>query len=231
MRAYPDIEIAWQRLATYLGAQFRRDLTDFDALRVFLDREWDCLTPNFYDHSIGYLYDLTHFHYMGIKDTFFRFLQGFASEAGITDFADVGCGVALDVQALLARGYDVHGYDLDNPCLDYARWRLGRDLADFGRIHTLDQLVDRRHQLAYAVDVLGHADDPPRLIKMIFASADYVCLNLTPHDRRHRHGSADLHPSLDHQTVLEDLAKHGDLIRLGAQDANVITLWRSAVQH
>lgn len=76
----------------------------------------------------------------------------------------------------------------------------------------------------------GHADDPSRLIKMIFASADYICLNLTPHDPHHRHGTADLHPSLNHQSVLEDLTKHGELIRLAPQGANVITLWRNPVQ-
>src|SRR5919198_1316191 len=128
LRAYPDIDTAWARLATYLGERFQPELTDFETLRRYLDQEWRQLTPRFYEHSIGYLYDLTHFHYMGIKDGFYDFLLQFAGEQGITELADVGCGIGLDVQALLRAGYKVHGYDLDNPSLAYGRWRLDRDL-------------------------------------------------------------------------------------------------------
>lgn len=227
MRAYPDITTAWRRLATYLGPRFRRDLTHFDTLRAFLDSEFDRLGGEFYHHSIGYLYDLTHFHYTPVKDPFFDFLRRFADEHHITAVADIGCGVALDAQALLKTGLDVHGYDLDNPCLHYARWRLRRDLAASERIHTIDHLTDRHHQLAYALDVLGHTHDPPQLIETLFTAADYVCLNLAPHDPTHRFGPMDLHPALDHQRVLDQLTQHGELIRLGAQGPNVVTLWRA----
>src|ERR1700751_5998492 len=120
LRAYPDIDTAWNRLATYLGDRFQPELTDFNTLRHHLDEEWRELTPRFYEHSIGYLYDLTHFHYMAIKDDFYDFLLQFADERRITELADVGCGIGLDAQALLQAGYDVHGYDLDNPSLNYA---------------------------------------------------------------------------------------------------------------
>ncbi|OLT41704.1 hypothetical protein BJF85_04610 [Saccharomonospora sp. CUA-673] len=231
MRAYADIATAWHRLATYVGTEFRPELTDFTTLRAFLDVEWTHLGAAFYRQSVGYLYDLTHFHYMGVKDPFFAFLLEFAHGHGIAEVADVGCGIALDTQALLQAGLDVHGYDLDNPCLDYARWRLDRDLDAAHRIHTLDHLSGQRHQLAYAVDVLGHADDPPGLIELLFTAADYVCLNLAPHEADHRYGPADLHPALDHQRVLADLSKHGDLIRLGTQPPNVLTVWRSHLSH
>ncbi|MBQ0926706.1 class I SAM-dependent methyltransferase [Saccharopolyspora endophytica] len=230
MRAYADISTAWQRLATYLGADFRPELTHFTTLRTFLDTEWARLGDAFYKQSVGYLYDLTHFHYMRVKDPFFTFLLEFAREHSITDIADVGCGIALDTQALLQADLDVHGYDLDNPSLDYARWRLNRDLNEAHRIHALDQLPGRRHQLAYAVDVLGHAEDPADLIELLFTTADYVFLNLAPHDPDHRHGRADLHPVLNHQRVLADLSKYGDLIRLGTQPPNVLTVWRSHYQ-
>lgn len=227
MRAYADIETAWQRLEDYLGAQFSSELTDFATLRKFLDAEWERLDNYFYEQSIGYLYDLTHFHYMPVKDPFFEFLLTFVRDHGITDLADVGCGIALDAQALLQTGLDVHGYDLDNPCLDYARWRLQHDLDAADRVRTLDDLTNRHHQLVYAVDVIGHAHHPSSLIAILFSAADYVCLNLKPHDPRHRYGTADLHPALDHERTLADLSKHGDLIRLGAQPPNVVTLWRS----
>jgi SAM-dependent methyltransferase len=223
-RAYPDIDTAWARLATYLGHRFQPELTNFETLRSYLDREWHQLTPRFYEHSVGYLYDLTHFHHMGVKASFFDFMLGFADELAITDLADIGCGIGLDAQTLLQAGYQVHGYDLDNPSLAYARWRIDHDLGVDTQLRTVDQLTGRRHQLAYAVDVIGHTDDPARLAKMMLASADYVCLNLGPHDGRHRHGAADLHPSLDHQRILAELTLHGDLIRLGAADQNVVTL-------
>lgn len=160
LRAYPDIDTAWARLAVYLGDRFQPELTDFETLRGYLDREWRQLTPRFYERSVGYLYDLTHFHYMGVKDDFFDFLLQFANEQAITDLADIGCGIGLDTQALLQTGYQVHGYDLDNPSLAYGRWRFGHDLGTDTQLQTVDQLTGRRHQLAYAVDVLGHTDDP-----------------------------------------------------------------------
>lgn len=227
MRAYADISTAWIRLASYLGTEFRPELTDFATLRAFLDAEWDRLGDTFYAQSTGYLYDLTHFHFMNVKDPIFRFLREFTHQHDITNIADIGCGIALDAQALLQAGLDVHGYDLDNPCLAYARWRLGHELDADHRVHTLENLITRHHQLAYAVDVLGHAHDPRSLIETMFTAADYVCINLAPHDPGHRYGPAALHPALDHECVLPEIGKHGDLIRLEAQHPNVLAVWRS----
>lgn len=208
-RAYPDIQTAWRRLATYLGERFDPKLTDFECLRHFLDQEWARLHPNFYEHSIGYLYDLTWFHYMDAKDGFFRTLLEFADEHGLNRIADIGCGIALDAQALLQAGYDVHAYDLDNPSLAYARWRLSQDLGKSGHVHCLTELGAYHYQLVYAVDVLGHADDPEALAALLFKAGDYVVVNLLPHDSRHRFGPADLHPRLDHQRILPVLQAHG----------------------
>lgn len=227
LRAYPDIDTAWACLAAYLGDRFQPELTDFAVLRNHLDQEWRQLSPRFYEHSVGYLYDLTHFHYMGVKDGFFEFLLQFADEHHITDLADIGCGIGLDTQALIKAGYEVRGYDLDNPSLAYGRWRLDHDLGVGTRLQPMDALAGQRHQLAYAVDVIGHTDAPSRLATTVFAVADHVCVNLGPHDARHRHGPADLHPSLDHQRILTTLARHGDLIRLAAVGQTVVTLWRS----
>ncbi|MCT9934598.1 hypothetical protein N5079_30770 [Planotetraspora sp. A-T 1434] len=101
VRAYPDIQMAGRRLAAYLGEHFDPTLTDFERLRRFLNQEWARLHPHFYERSIGYLYDLTWFHYMDAKDGFFRTLLDFADEHGLSRIADIGCGVALDAQALL----------------------------------------------------------------------------------------------------------------------------------
>ncbi|WP_084965843.1 methyltransferase domain-containing protein [Thermoactinospora rubra] len=227
-RAYPDIQTAWQRLATYLGDRFDPALTDFDRLRRFLDQEWSELRSDFYRRSIGYLYDLTSFHYMGAKDGFFQLLIDFADELGLSRIADVGCGIALDAQALLQLGYDVDAYDLDNPSLAYARWRLDEDLGQAGRVRCLTHLSGQHYQLVYAVDVLGHADDPMALLDLLFTSGDYVAINIHPHDPRHRYGAADLHPGLSQDHLLPALQGHGDLIRVGNSGENVTTIWLSA---
>jgi SAM-dependent methyltransferase len=227
LRAYPTIATAWQRLAEHLGNAFDPELTNDQALRPFLDQEWARLHPHFYRHSRGYLYDLTLFHYSGAKDGFFQTLIGFASEYGLTSIADVGCGIGLDAQALLVSGYNVHAYDLDNPSLTYAHWRLDRDLGTAARVHTLPDLANSRYDMVYAVDVLGHAADPAALIDLLFTAGDHVAVNLLPHDPRHRFGAADLHPSLDHSRILPLLNSRGVPLRLAASDENVVTIWRS----
>ncbi|MEU6408279.1 class I SAM-dependent methyltransferase [Microbispora sp. NPDC046933] len=176
------------------------------------------------------MYDLTWFHYMDAKDGFFRTLLDFADEHGLSRIADIGCGVALDAQALLQAGYEVHAYDLDNPCLAYARLRFDHDFGESGRVHCLSELGDHHYQLVYAVDVLGHADDPEALATLLFQAGDHVVVNLLPHDSRHRFGPADLHPRLDHQCILPTLQAHGELIRVAASGESVATIWRAIMR-
>ncbi|WP_182883914.1 class I SAM-dependent methyltransferase [Microbispora sp. H10949] len=229
-RAYPDIQTAWKRLAAYLGERFDPALTDFECLRRFLDQEWALLHPHFYERSIGYLYDLTWFHYMDAKDGFFRTLLEFSNEHRLNRIADIGCGVALDAQALLQAGYDVHAYDLDNPCRAYARWRFDQDLGESGRVRCLSELGAHHYQLVYAVDVLGHADEPEALAALLFEAGDYVAISLLPHDSRHRFGPTDLHPQLDHRRILPVLQAHGELVRVAAADESVVTIWRAIMR-
>ncbi|MGH3158326.1 MAG: class I SAM-dependent methyltransferase [Streptosporangiaceae bacterium] len=225
--AYPDLATAWDRLTSYLGDQFSQELTDFELLRRFLDREWVQLGPRFYERSVGYLYDLTFFHYMNVKDAFFELITSFTQAHRLNRIADIGCGVALDAQALIQIGYDVDAYDLVNPSLAYARWRYQRDLPGDHRIQAMSQLPGRRYDLAYAVDVIGHSSDPLALIKLMLSTADHVVLNLPPHDLRHRYGPADLHPGLDHSRILPAIQERATLITVGTNSRTVITVWRS----
>jgi SAM-dependent methyltransferase len=155
-RAYPCLATAWERLAAYLGDRFDPALTDFEVLRRFLDQEWARLGSRFYESSLGYVYDLTFFHYMDAKDAFFHLVTRFAEAHRITRVADIGCGIALDAQALIQAGYEFDGYNLENPSLAYARWRLDRDLSGSNHVWPITQLAGRRYPLAYAVDVIGH---------------------------------------------------------------------------
>lgn len=226
LRAYPAVADAWGPLAAYLGDRFDPALTDPEVLRPFLDREWARLRPHFYRHSVGYLYDLTLFHYSGAKDGFFQTIIDFTAEQGLASIADVGCGIGLDAQALLRRGYDLDAYDLRNPSLAYARWRLSEEHGAGDRVLELSKLGERHYELAYAVDVLGHASDPAVLIDRLFSIADYVAVNMLPHDARHRFGSADLHPGLDHAQILPLFNSRGDLVRLAVSGENTVSIWR-----
>jgi SAM-dependent methyltransferase len=227
-RAYPDLTAAWDRLTAYLGDQFDPRLTDFGTLRRFLDQEWARLGHRFYESSLGYLYDLTFFHYMEAKNAFFQLATSFAEAESITHVADVGCGIALDAQALIQAGYDVDGYDLDNPSLAYARWRYRQDIPGDHCVRPVSELPSHSYQLAYAVDVVGHSSDPAALIGLMLSVADHVAFNLPPHDPRHRYGSADLHPALDHTRILPGIQERATLIVAAASEQNVITIWRSA---
>lgn len=227
MLAYPEPSIAWERLATYLGDRFDPALTDFDTLRRFLDHEWHQLGPDFYRRSIGYLYDLTHFHFADAKRVFFETVVDTIEDHKLARVADIGCGVALDAQALLQAGHDIHGYDLDNPSLAYARWRLARDCDAAHIIHPIDDLAEARYDLVYAVDVIGHAAEPSALIARLMNVGAYVVVNLHPHARSPRFGLDDLHPSLDHASVLAAFQEHGTLIRLAGDEDSIVTVWRS----
>jgi SAM-dependent methyltransferase len=225
-RAYPSITSAWSHLAEYLGPRFDPRLTDEQQLRSFLDKEWTQLKPHFYEHSIGYLYDLTQFHFTGIKDRFFQTISEFTTEHGLTRIADIGCGVALDAQALLQAGHDIDAYDLDNPSLAYARWRLHQEHNAAHRIHHITTLDQHRYDLVYAVDVLGHTTSPEQLIDLMFRSGKYVALSIPPHDPHHRFGPADLHPGLSHERIIPVLNRHGELIRLATCGTNSIAIWK-----
>lgn len=225
--AYPCLNAAWERLAAYLGDRFNPALTDFETLRRFLDAEWARLGPRFYKLSLGYLYDLTFFHYMRAKDPLLELVTSFASSNGITRIADIGCGIALDAQALAQAGYDVEGLDLDNPSLGYARWRLARDLPGRCPVMPVARLPGRHYELSYAADVIGHSSDPLALLTLMFSASDYVAVSLPPHDPRHRHGTADLHPSLDHARILPQIQERAALLAVFPADACIITLWRS----
>jgi SAM-dependent methyltransferase len=225
-RAYPDIAAAWTRLEEFLGASFRPELTDYEACCAYVEEEFARLgAEDFYSQSTGYLYDLTHFHFMAHKDRFFDLVARLTRTQGLRDLGDVGCGVGLDAQALMADGNDVTAYDIPSPSLDYARWRLAADTGAGNVVRPLDALGDRRHDLVYAVDVLEHVPDPAALVPRLFESGRFVAVNLFPHDPEPWDGR-DMHYPLDHTRLLPELARHGELVELAVAGETVSALWR-----
>lgn len=226
LRAYPDIDLAWHRLAEHLGDDFDPALTDYATCCLRVNDEWARLGDRFYAESTSYLYDLTHFHFTPHKDSLFRVVTEFADAHGLRDLADVGCGVGLDAQALLAAGYDASLYDIDSPSTRYASWRIRRDRGHEVRVGSLDALTGVRHDLAYAVDVIEHAPSPVATVETMLRCAPYVCLNLFEHDRSPC-DPADMHYPLNHWTLLPALSGMGTLLQLASSGETIVTLWRS----
>lgn len=226
LRAYPEISTAWDRLADYLEDGFRPELTDYDTCCGFVEQEFAKYGPHdFYRRSYGYLYELTHFHFMPHKDAFLSVVTGFADAHGLGALADVGCGVGLDGQALMASGYEVTLYDFEAPSLRYAAWRLARDRGTGNVVRRLDELGRIRHDLAYAVDVVEHVANPAPFVARLFAAADHVAVNLFEHDPR-PWDSRDMHVPLNHWKLLPVFARYGELVQLGISGATVATVWR-----
>jgi SAM-dependent methyltransferase len=227
LRAYRDIQSAWERLADYLRSGFRTHLTDYEACCTFVEEEFARYGPeDFYRSSHGYLYELTHFHFTPYKDAFFRMVTRFADAHGLKELGDVGCGVGLDAQALVQAGYEVTLYDMACPSLEYAAWRLERDMGIRDTTRPMDGLGDRRHDLVYAVDVLEHIADPVSFTDKLFAAADHVAVNFFEHDRGPWDGK-DMHYPLDHWSLLPAFGRHGELLEVAISGATVGTLWRS----
>lgn len=225
MRAYPEIAIAWDRLAEFLGGDFEPALTDYGACCRFVDAEFARLGADIYRSGVGYLYELTHFHFSPHKDAFFEVVTTFAEESGLRSIADVGCGVALDAQVLLGAGCDVALYDFDSPSTRYATWRLTRDMGARHVVRAFDQLPYGRHDLVYAVDVLEHALEPAALVADLFAAGRHVCVNLFEHDPSPWDGK-DMHYPLNHRRLIPVFSQYGDLLQVGISGDTVVTLWR-----
>lgn len=226
LRAYRDIHTAWGRLADYLREGFRTDLTDYEACCAFVEEEFARYGPtDFYRFSSGYLYELTHFHFTPYKGPFYQMVTRFADAHGLKKLGDIGCGVGLDAQALMAAGYEVVLYDVPCPSLHYAAWRLERDRDHRNVTRTLRALGDQRHDLVYAVDVLEHIAEPARFVGRLFAAADHVAVNFFEHDRGPWDGK-DMHYPLNHWSLLPVFSRHAELAEVGISGATVATLWR-----
>lgn len=226
-RAYPDIDTAWERLRQFTGHAFRDELTDYERCCSFVETEFAQYGPHdFYRRSTGYLYELTHFHFMPYKDPFFRMVTRFAAAHGLTDLGDVGCGVGLDAQALSMAGFGVTLYDFPSPSRDYAAWRLQADCGRAGVIRSLDELGSARHALVYAVDVLEHVPDPLAQLPHLLRAADFVAVNLFGHDPNPWDGK-DMHYPLNHWQLLPEFSRDADLVEVGTSGDTVCAIWRT----
>jgi SAM-dependent methyltransferase len=163
-------------LRAYLGDAYdHRRLVEYHSqLEEELARVGD--EGRFYRTSEGYLYNLTAFAMTPTKAPYREALQSLVPPGARV--LDYGCGVGSDGLALLEAGYRVAFADFDNPSTRYLRWRLERRGLAAG-VYDLDRAPPPSgFDLAFAFDVVEHADDAVALLEEMEARADVVLVNL-----------------------------------------------------
>jgi hypothetical protein len=228
-KAYETIDIVWEQLSEFLDNQFNPVLTNYQACCEFCDQEFARLGERFYHESLAYLYDLIHFHFSGYKDSFFNLIEIAMKNLDLHSIADFGCGVGLDGQMLMNRGFNVNFLDFYSPCTKFLKWRLAKDMKFQGEVLELYK-THQKYDLAYAVDVLEHVQDPNVFLDYIFNSAQYVCINLFPHDLKYW-DAKDMHLPLNHWQILPYMCRLGTLIQVENCGDTVATLWKTATSN
>jgi 2-polyprenyl-3-methyl-5-hydroxy-6-metoxy-1,4-benzoquinol methylase len=162
-------------LREYLGARF-----DHDRLvrwQEQLEAEARALGDEavLYRTSEAYLYNLTAFAMTATKAPYLDAIR--AAVPPGARLLDVGCGIGADGLVLLEEGYRVEFADFANPSIAYLRWRLERRGLS-APIHDLDAgPLPGGFDLAYAFDVLEHADDWRAVLASMEGAARLVCVN------------------------------------------------------
>jgi hypothetical protein len=224
LRAYPVIDTAWERLAAFLGESFDPRYTDYYTCCGFVEEEFRRLGARFYEANVGYLYELTHFHFSPYKDGVQQVLLESAARYGWRDFADVGAGIGLDAQALAAIGFEMTLYDIEGRPLQYARWRLAHDDFRGCGVRAVQDLGRTAHDCVYAVDTLEHVAEPHTLIDAMFRAGRFVCVNVFDHSTQEWDG-VDMHYPQDHHDLLGHLSDRGRLRRVARSGETHVLLW------
>jgi SAM-dependent methyltransferase len=162
-------------LREYLGAAF--DHTRLVRWQEQLEEEAAQVgdEARLYRTSQAYLYNLTAFAMTGTKAPYLAAVKAVVPPPARV--LDVGCGIGSDGLALLDAGYRVEFAEYDNPSAAYLRWRLERRGLDTP-IHDLDAApLPTGFDVAYAFDVLEHADDWRALLASMERAARIVCVN------------------------------------------------------
>jgi SAM-dependent methyltransferase len=162
-------------LREYLGAAF--DRTRLVRWQEQLEEEAERIgdEAQLYRTSEAYLYNLAAFAMTGTKAPYLDVVRSVVAPGA--RLLDLGCGIGSDGLALLEAGYRVEFADFDNPSVAYLRWRLERRGVD-APIHDLDAgALPGGFDLAFAFDVLEHAEDWRAVITAMERSAALVCAN------------------------------------------------------
>lgn len=132
-----------------------------------------------YRESHAYLYNLTAFAMSGTKEPYLRTIARYIPRG--SRLLDYGCGIGSDGLRLIDAGYEVAFADFANPSVEYLRWRLQRRGHE-ARIYDLDRETPTGYDLAYALDVIEHVDDPFDFLTRMEKAAEHVLVNLLEDD-------------------------------------------------
>jgi GT2 family glycosyltransferase/2-polyprenyl-3-methyl-5-hydroxy-6-metoxy-1,4-benzoquinol methylase len=170
-----DSELDLRELREYLGTEYDESKLWRHAREVELE---ESLAPDeqaFYRTSTAYLYDLTAFATWPTKLPYRLLVRNLTPRGGW--ILDYGCGIGSDGLRLAEDGYSVAFADFDNPSTRYLKWRLARRKLDLP-VHVIDSEIPGPFEVAYAFDVLEHADDPFEVLSRLESLARVVVVNL-----------------------------------------------------
>ncbi len=196
-----DPERERSELAAYLG-----DAYDEGRLRRWREQLEEEVArvgdeATLYRTSEAYLYNLAAFAMTGTKDPYLsELVRAVPRGARLLDY---GCGIGSDGLLLLEAGYRVEFADFESPSTRYLRWRLQR--RSLGAvIHNLDAgPPPGGYDLAFAFDVIEHADDPEGLLGLLEAQAGLVLVNFL----ESAPGETVLHRELDVPALLARISR------------------------
>jgi SAM-dependent methyltransferase len=198
-----DAEREQRELRDYLGDAYEHQRLVAYERQLETELELVGDEQRLYRTSEAYLYNLTAFAMTATKRPYLEDLVRLAPrQARVLDY---GCGIGSDGLLLLELGYRVEFADFANPSTRYLAWRLHRRGLS-APIHDLDAgPPPSGFDVAYAFDVIEHADDPFALLARLEASAELVIVNFLEAEP----GETRLHRTLPIERLVEHAAAHG----------------------
>ena len=187
-------------LKEYLGASFDESRLHLHAQHVHSEEAASADAVEFYRTTDAYLYDLTAFAMWDTKLPYFEAIKAVVPPGG--RLLDYGCGIGTDGLRLVDAGFRVGFAEFDNPSSKYLRWRFERRGLRPAVVEwfDVDGHVPGGFDLAYAIDVIEHVEDPWAFLAKLEARAPIVAVNFLEDPPN------DIHPH--HALPIKELLAH-----------------------
>lgn len=120
----------------------------------------------FYKTTPYYIYNSFIFSRSGDKISKIETLNKIFKDLNIKSILDYGCGIGLDGEEFLKRGFTVHFADFESPSTNFLRWRLKKNnLEENAYIHNIESIgIEKVNvDLVWSVDVIEHMLNPNKI--------------------------------------------------------------------
>lgn len=120
----------------------------------------------FYKTTPYYIYNSFIFSRSGDKISKIDTLNDIFDEFKVKTILDYGCGIGLDGEEFLKKGYSVHFADFESPSTKFLKWRLKKNkIENNAYIHNIETIseADIDVDLIWSVDVIEHMIDPNKI--------------------------------------------------------------------